>query len=328
MWPGQRDREMAMKIVGEDRLRELVREEEALRAVEIAFLALAQGRVVQPPPMGMDLDEVRGEVHVKGAYLRGEPVFAVKVASGFYGNPRRGLPTGSGLVLVFDAETGFPLALLQDNGYLTELRTGGAGALAVRLLTPERPLSVGVIGAGSQARFQLRAMAAVRALRDVRVWSPIPEEVERYRLEMGPVLGAPVYGAGTAREAVEGADLVVTVTPSRSPLVEAHWLADGATVVAVGADGPEKQELAVEVLARAGKVVVDSREQCLRLGETHHAVKAGALAPRDIHAELGEILQGSRPGREGDEVVVCDLTGVGAQDAALAGVVWELVVGE
>jgi ornithine cyclodeaminase/alanine dehydrogenase-like protein (mu-crystallin family) len=316
-----------VKIVREDRLRELVGEEDALRAVEIAFLALAQGRVVQPPPMGLDLVDVRGEVHVKGAYLRGEPVFAVKVASGFYRNPRRGLPTGSGLVLVFDADTGFPLALLQDNGYLTELRTGGAGALAVRLLTPERPLSVGVIGAGSQARYQLRAMAGVRAITDVRVWSPLPEEVERYRLEMGPILGAPVYQAGTPREAVEGADLVVTVTPSRSPLVEAHWLAAGVTVVAVGADGPEKQELAVEVLAQAAKVVVDSREQCLRLGETHHALKAGVLTPEGIHGELGEILQGSRPGREGHEMVVCDLTGVGAQDAALAGVVWEMVAG-
>jgi len=98
--------------------------------------------------------------------------------------------------------------------------------------------------------------------------------------------------------------------------------------VAVGADGPEKQELAVEVLARAGKVVVDSREQCLRLGETHHAVDAGVLAPGDIHGELGEVLQGSRPGREGDELVVCDLTGVGAQDAALAGVVWKMVAKE
>jgi ornithine cyclodeaminase/alanine dehydrogenase-like protein (mu-crystallin family) len=317
-----------MRVVGEDRLRELVGEDEALRAVETAFLALAQGRVVQPPPMGMDLDEEKGEVHVKGAYLRGEPVFGVKVASGFYGNRERGLPTGSGLVLVFDAGTGFPLALLQDNGYLTELRTGGAGALAVRLLTPDRPLAVALVGAGSQARYQLRAMARVRALARVRVWSPLPEEVEQYCREMGPVLGVPVSGARTVREAVGGADLVVTVTPSRGPLVEAEWLEGHATVVAVGSDGPEKQELAVEVLGRAGKVVVDSRDQCLRLGETHHAVKAGAISPAGIHAELGEILQGVRLGREGSELIVCDLTGVGAQDAAMAGVVWEMLAAD
>jgi len=312
-----------MRIISESRLRAMVGEKEALRAVETAFRALAQGQAVQPSPMGMDLTEQTGEVHVKGAYLRGEPVFAIKVASGFYGNVERGLPTGSGVVLVFDARTGFPLALLEDNGYLTELRTGGAGALAVRLLAPDRPLAVGVIGAGSQARYQLRAMARVRSLTRVRVWSPLPGEVELYQADMAPVLGLPVSGAATAQEAVEGADLVVTVTPSRSPIVRADWLEDGATVVAVGADGPDKQELDVDVLRRAHKVVVDSRDQCLRLGETHHAVRAGALRPSDIHAELGEILQGQRSGREAGELIVCDLTGVGAQDAAMAGVVWE-----
>ena len=148
-----------MIVVSEEQVRELAREDEALVAVETAFRALAEKRVVQPPPLGMDLEGVRGEVHVKGAYLEGEPVFAIKVASGFYRNPERGLPTGSGLVLVFDSTTGYPLALLQDNGYLTELRTGAAGALATKLLAPERPLAVAVLGAGSQARYQIRALS-------------------------------------------------------------------------------------------------------------------------------------------------------------------------
>lgn len=317
-----------MKVVEEGQLRELVGEEEALVAVELAFAALAQGRVIQPPPLGMDLREVLGEVHVKGAYLEGAPIFAMKVASGFYRNPDRGLPTGSGLVLVFDAETGFPLALLEDNGYLTELRTGGAGALAARLLAPEGPLEVAVIGAGSQARYQLRAMSRVRAFRNVRVWSPVPAETESYAREMSLALHVPVKGSESARAAVRAADLVVTVTPSREPLLEEGWLDPGVTVVAVGSDGPEKQELSVGILGGAGKVVVDSREQCLRLGETHHAVDAGVLTPEGIHAELGEILLGGRVGREGSETIVVDLTGVGAQDAAMAGVVWERVKGE
>ena len=317
-----------MKVVDEAWLRESVAETEALQAVELAFASLAQGRVIQPPPLGMDLKGVRGEVHVKGAYLEGESIFAFKVASGFYGNPDLGLPTGSGLVIVFDAETGFPLALLQDNGYLTEIRTGGAGALAAKLLAPEGPLRVAVIGAGSQARYQLRAMSRVRPFEGVRVWSPVPAEMEAYSREMSPILGVSVEDSASAREAVEGADLVVTVTPSRKPLLEEDWLAEGVTVVAVGSDGPEKQELSVEILGRAGKVVVDSREQCLRLGETHHAVVAGAMAPEGIHAELGEILLGRRSGREGKETIVVDLTGVGAQDAALAGVVWGMLAGK
>jgi ornithine cyclodeaminase/alanine dehydrogenase-like protein (mu-crystallin family) len=316
-----------MRIVTEEQLRALVGEREALAAVETAFRALAEGRVVQPPPLGMDLERVRGEVHVKGAYIEGEEVFAMKVASGFYRNQEKGLPTGSGLVLVFDATTGIPKALLQDNGFLTELRTGGAGALAVSLLAPQRPLTVGVIGAGSQARFQIRAIARTRELEALRVWSPVPQEVSAYEGELASLLGIPVTGCSTARDAVDGADLVVTVTPSREPLIEAEWLQGHATVVAVGSDGPEKQELSPEVLARAGKVVVDSRTQCLSLGETHHAVAAGLLSADDIHADLGEVVLGDRPGREADELIVCDLTGVGAQDAAMAAVAWKLLEG-
>ncbi len=319
----RRGEDEPMKVIGEREIRGAVGEAQALEVVERAFAALARGQVIQPPPLGMELAEARGEVHVKGAYLKGEPVFAIKVASGFYENPGKGLPTGSGLVLVFDAETGFPLALLRDNGYLTELRTAGAGALAVRLLAPEGPLKVAVVGAGSQARFQLRAMARVRELRELRVWSPVPEEFAAYREEMEPGLGVPVLRADSVEEAVAGAELVVTVTPSREALVHAQWLRPDATVVAVGADGPEKQELAVEVLGRAQKVVVDSRDQCLRLGETHHAVQAGVLSPERIHGELGEVLLERIPGREGGEMIVCDLTGVGAQDAAMAGAVWE-----
>jgi ornithine cyclodeaminase/alanine dehydrogenase-like protein (mu-crystallin family) len=316
-----------MKVFGESQLREMVGEAEALTAVETAFRALAEGRVVQPPPMGLDLEEVRGEVHVKGAYLKGESVFAVKFASGFYNNPERGLPVGAGLVLVFDATTGFPLALLQDNAYLTEIRTGAAGALATRLLAPDQPLSVAVVGAGAQARYQLRAINQVREIRDLRAWSPLPEEVATYVEEMGATLGVPVSGASNPKELVEGADLVVTVTPSREPILELDWLAKGATVVAVGSDGPGKQELAAEILGAPAKVVVDSKAQCVRLGETQHAISGGILAPEDIHAELGEVLLGTRPGREGDELIVCDLTGVGAQDAAMAGVVWKLLGG-
>jgi ornithine cyclodeaminase len=314
-----------MIVVEEERLREMVGEKDALEAVEVAFAALAEGRVVQPPPMGMEVTEALGEVHVKGAYLWGEPTFAVKVASGFYRNAERGLPTGSGLVLVFDATTGFPLALLGDNGYLTELRTGAAGALAARLLAPDHSLKVGVIGAGSQARYQLRAISRVRALGGVRVWSPIQEEIRAYEDEMAPLLGVSVKGAASPREAVEDADLVVTVTPSRAPLLEGGWLKEGVTVLAVGADGPDKQELSAGIMERAGKVVVDSRDQCLRLGETHHAVEAGVLAADEIHAELGEVLLGRRVGREGMETIVVDLTGVGAQDAAMAGAVWKIL---
>lgn len=312
-----------MRVIHEDKLRAVATEPLALEAAARAFAALAGGRVRQPPPWSLELPDVRGEVHAKGAALEGAPVFALKVATGFYDNPERGLPTGSGLVLVFDSATGFPLALFEDGGYLTELRTGAAGALAVRLLAPERVERMAVIGTGVQARFQLRAISRVRDPGEVWAWSPEPDHVRAYCDEMEAELGLELRAAGSAEEAVREAGLVVTVTPARSPVVRADWLRADATVVAVGSDGPDKQELEAEALARADKVVTDLRDQCARLGELHHAVEGGLMEVADVHADLGQIVLGEKPGREGAELIVCDLTGVGAQDAALAEAVWE-----
>lgn len=317
-----------MRVIDEATLRSAVDEADGLVAAETAFRALARGRAIQPEPLGMEIPSVEGEVHLKGAYLEGEPIFAFKAATGFYRNPERGLPTGSGLVLVFDARTGFPLALLEDDAYLTDLRTGAAGALAARHLAVEDPDVVALVGAGTQARFQARALAGVRSWRETRVWAPDAEGRDRYRRRMQPELESEIRAAESVEEAVRGAALVVTVTPSREPLIRAGWLRADATVIAVGSDGPGKQELEPAVLERADKVVVDSVEQCSRLGELQHAVAAGVMGPEDVHAELGEIVVGDASGREADEMVVCDLTGVGAQDAAIAGVAWERVRGQ
>lgn len=316
-------RRSAMRIVEEEKLRDLIKEPEALESAERAFRALAEGSVEQPPPMALDVAPVRGEVHVKGAYLKGSKIFAIKVASGFYGNSDKNLPTGSGLVLVFDAETGFPLALLRDNAYLTDLRTAAAGALAARLLAPKSVGRVAMLGSGVQARYQLRAIARVCEFERVDVWSPHRDRVEAYCQEMQGELGKSVSSADTPEQALQGAQLVVTCTPSREPLVETSWLEPDATVIAVGSDGPDKQELAAEAVAKADKVVADRFSQCVRLGEIHHAVEAGLFKEEALHAELGEVLIGRKAGREGKELIVCDLTGVGAQDAAIAEVAWE-----
>jgi ornithine cyclodeaminase len=277
--------------------------------------------------MGFEIAAARGEVHVKGAHIQDAPVFALKVATGFYHNAARGLPSGAGLSLVFDAGTGFPVALLQDNGYLTDLRTAAAGALAARHLSPEPLGTVAVLGSGVQARLQLRCLALVRHWRQVRAWSPTRAHLEAYCREMADELNVPFSASASAEEAVRDADLVITVTPSRRPLIQAAWLAPHATVIAVGADGPEKQELAAECLARAEKVVADRLSQCLELGEIHHAVRLGLLDPVRVYGELGEVVTGTKPGREGSELIVCDLTGVGAQDAAIAEAAWNALAG-
>jgi ornithine cyclodeaminase/alanine dehydrogenase-like protein (mu-crystallin family) len=316
-----------MQVVPESIIREQVKEPEALSAVERAFRALAEGRVVQPPPIGLDFRDADGEVHVKGAYVLGSPIFAFKVACGFYRNHEKGLPTGSGLVLVFDAQTGMPLAVLHDNGYLTDLRTAGAGALAARLLAPPHVRKLAIIGSGIQGRYQLRAIRRVREWHEVAAWSPTASRLQSYAREMQAEFGTPVRAASSPREAVTGADLIVTATPSRSAVLQSEWVPSHATVIAVGSDGPEKQELDPALLARAEKVIADRLSQCVAIGELHHAVEKGLMRSDDVYAELGDVVIGRRPGREGNELIVCDLTGVGVQDAAIAELGWEKVQG-
>jgi ornithine cyclodeaminase len=313
---------MRILVLGESEVRGIAGPEEALRAVRAGFEALARGRAVLPGVMHLDLPQARGEVHVKGAHLLGSPFFSIKEAGGFWSNPERGLPVGSGLVLVFDAASGFLRAVLLDNGYLTELRTGAAGALAALLLARSELRVAGILGAGSQARYQLEALCVSRRPARARVWSRRPEAAQAYAREMTARLGVPVEAVVSAREAVEGCDLVATTTTAREPVVRAEWVRPGLHLTAVGADSPEKQELEAEVLARADLVVADRLDQCLRLGEIHHAVAAGRLRPEDVHAELGEVAAGLKAGRTSDDqITVADLTGVGVQDAALADLV-------
>lgn len=311
-----------MKVIDEDMIRGAVAAPDALASAERAFRALAEDAVELPDPVGLRIPDVDGEVHVKSAYLTGASIYAVKIASGFYRNPERGLPTGYGLIVVFDAGTGLPLAVLNDGGYLTELRTAAAGALAADLLAPHIVEVVGVLGTGMQARYQVRALAGVRDWERTVAWSPNPEHVHAYSGEMQKELGIAFKAAAGPQEAVADADLVITVTPSRTPLIEAAWLRPDATVIAVGSDGPDKRELPTEALVRADKIVVDRLTQCIALGELHHAITEGALDSSSVYGELGDVVVGRLPGREGEELIICDLTGVGAQDAAIAEVAW------
>jgi ornithine cyclodeaminase len=299
-----------------------------IEACEGAFLAYSEGRAATPAVIHVGVPERQGEVHVKAGYLHGGRHFALKVAGGFPTNAALGLPTSDGMVVVFDAETGAPAAILIDHGFLTDLRTGAAGGVAARHLAPASVRTVAVIGTGVQVRYQLEALALVRpGFTTVRVWGRNPEHAGRCVAELrarpGLPAGCTYLVAPSAREAVLGADVVVTCTASREPLVRAEWLEPGAHVTALGSDEPGKQELAPEVLARADVLAVDSRAQCARLGELHHALVTGLVDEAKV-AELGEIVAGKRPGRgSASQLTVCDLTGVGVQDVAAASLVVE-----
>ncbi len=309
-----------VRILREDELRTLVDlDGEGLDAVREALRGLSDGRAVQPPVMRIDVPEHHGEVDVKGAYIRGLDSFAVKLSSGFFDNPRRGLPTASGLMVLIDAETGVPRAILLDNGYLTDVRTALAGAVAADALARAALDTVAVLGAGAQARWQLRALALVRWPRRALVWARRRAEADRLAEEMTGRLGLPVEAVDEAEQAVAESDLVVTTTPATAPIVRAAWLHPGLHITAMGSDAEHKQELEPAVLRRADVLVSDRRSQGLAIGELRSAREAGVDVGEERVAELGEVLAGTRPGRTSDgQVTVCDLTGTGVQDTAIA----------
>lgn len=311
---------MSIVILTEAELRQCVSlDREAVDRVADAFAALARGEAVMPPILSLDIAERNGEVDIKTAYIRGFDSFAIKISSGFFDNPKRGLPSLSGMMVLLAAETGRVQAVLLDNGYLTDVRTAAAGAVAADRLARKTIATAGVLGSGLQARLQIQALRLVREFRHLRVWARDAAKARDYAERMGAELGIRVSVEDSAEAVVRGSDIVVSTTPSRSPLIRADWLHPGLHVTAMGSDAPEKNELEPAVLLRADRFVCDRRAQSLRLGELHHAVAAGVL-PSDVAVdELGEIVAGAKPGRENDrQVTVCDLTGTGVQDTAIA----------
>jgi len=318
-----------LPIFGADEVRAALSMPALVDACAAAFAAYSSGHAALPAVIHLDLkDRDDAEVHVKAGYLASGSYWALKVASGFPGNVRLGIPTSDGLVLVFDATTGAPAALMLDHGFLTDARTGAAGGVAARYLARERVRVVAVIGTGAQARFQLDGLAVARPrFEEVRIWGRDRAHVDACVLDLqarpGLPAGCQFTCTDTVEQAVRGADVIITCTASRAALVRSEWIADGCHITAVGSDGVGKQELDPALLARAHRLVVDSREQCARLGELQHALAAGLV--RKEHAmELGEIVAGRLPGRMDDgELTVCDLTGVGVQDVAAATLVME-----
>lgn len=312
---------MQVKVLKESEIRELVDPAAALREVRKAFVQLSKGEATLPDVLHLDIPSHRGEAHVKGAYLHGSGLWSIKAATGFYGNPDRGLPVAGGLSLVFSAETGFLSTVLFDNGYLTELRTGSAGALAADLLANPEVAQVAVIGSGGQARYQLEALLTVRRPERVLVYGRNADSAAEYASEMSATHHLDVAVAGSVQEAVADADLIVTTTPARDPILKADWVRPGTHITAMGSDLPEKRELDLDLIASADLVVADHLPQCKTQGEIHHALRAGVLDGSKV-AELGAIADGKTLGRRAaSDVTIADLTGLGIQDAAVANLV-------
>ncbi|CAM2171265.1 putative dehydrogenase RB0419 [Paraburkholderia sacchari] len=309
----------SITLLGEAELRQLVPLDlAAVDQVEAAFLSLATEAVAMPPILRLDLPDHNGEIDVKTAWLPRFDSLAIKVSPGFFDNPSLGLPSLNGLMLVLSAKTGLTEAVLLDNGYLTAVRTAAAGAVAARWLAKPHTPHVAVLGAGEQARLQLQALSLVRRIERVHVWARNPESAQRFVQQMSETLGVRCEVARDVRHALAEADIAITTTPSRTPLIEAADLHPGLHITAMGSDAEHKNEIAPAALA-AARYVCDRAQQTRVLGELHHALKAGAMHADSAITELGQVIAGQTAGRIDEaDVTICDLTGTGAQDTAIA----------
>lgn len=309
-----------ISILTERDLRGLIRlDQDAVACVSDALAALAGGKVVMPPILRLDVPEHNGEVDVKTAYVPGLDSFAIKVSPGFFDNPKLGLPSVNGLMVVFSAVTGLVEAVLLDNGYLTDVRTAAAGAVAARNLARADAASAAIFGAGVQARLQLEALTLVRPIERAVIWARDPAKAQATAAELDASLQVRVSGEADPQAAVAAADIIVTTTPATAPILQAGWLKPGQHVTAMGSDAEHKNELDPAIIPLADLYVADSLDQVRRLGELHHAIAAGLVAADAAFATLGQVIAGSAAGRASDTAItVCDLTGTGVQDTAIA----------
>lgn len=306
-------------VLSETQLRQRIDLDAAvIDIVEDAFRGLAGGHVVMPPVLSMHLPDVNGEVDIKTAYVPGLAGFAVKISPGFFDNPARGLPSTSGMMAVLDAQTGRVRAVLLDNGYLTDIRTAAAGGVAARHLARADASRAAIFGAGLQARLQLRALRLVRPITDAVIWA---RDLSRARALAAELDGPDLRVRATAdpAEAAGLADIVVTTTPATQPIFRAEWLRPGMHVTAMGSDQPGKTELDPLCLKRADLYVADRASQTRLMGELRAALAAQTFDADAPVPELGQVIAKTHPGRTSpDQITICDLTGTGAQDTAIA----------
>ena len=301
----------------------LISMREAIEAVEGAFRAKGLGKAQMPPKSYIYFNRYEGDFRVMPAYLEEQGAAGVKIVNAHPLNPEKhGLPTVMATIVLLGPETGAPLAIM-DGTWITNIRTGAGGAVAAKYLAREDSRIVAMVGAGVQARTQLLALKEVLDIEEVRVNDLSAKKSERYAEEMSKQLGVNVKAIGDTKKAVDGADVVVTTTPSKKPILMNDWVSEGMHINAIGADAPGKQELDPQILERA-KVVVDDVEQAIHGGEVNVPLSRGTIARGDIYADLGEVVTRKKPGRTSrDEVTVFDSTGLAVQDIATDWVVYK-----
>jgi ornithine cyclodeaminase/alanine dehydrogenase-like protein (mu-crystallin family) len=308
-----------VRMVSADELRANVHIEDLLEPVSIAFqessAGLADnGLIVLFPAATPDL----GDVYVKTGTLRGHRVYIVKVSPWFAVNRERGHAQG-GFIGVFDSQTGHTLALLNDEHYLSDIRTAAAGALAARILAPTRVKTAAVLGAGTQAYWQPRALYRERPFETLLIWARSSEQAEMLAHRLKSALPeAKIRVSNDLEQTVRSADALITATSAREPLVRGEWLHEGQHITAVGADDATKCELDATALKRA-RVFIDALDTTAANGDVHRAIQLGAYSLGEVAGEIGEVLAGKKPGRvSSTDITIAKLVGIGVQDLVAA----------
>jgi len=311
-----------MKIIDLDQIKEALKTIDIIPAIEKGFIAYSNGNAVLPPVGELLFKNPPGDVHIKYGYILHDEYYVIKIASGFYDNPKLNLPSSNGLMLLFNQKTGTLLGILLDEGHLTNLRTAAAGAIAANYLAPSKISNIGIIGTGIQARLQLIFLKKVTNCRNTIVWGRNLEKLTAFQAEMEQE-GFFIQVTQEIEAVTSGCNLIVTTTPSTSPLLLATQIKKGTHITAVGADSPHKQELDSNNFEKADIIVADSIAQCIERGDIAHAIKGGVIT-QDKLVELGAIISGKSPRRISDEqITIADLTGLAIQDIAIAKAVFE-----
>lgn len=304
-----------IRIVNGDELRATLHFDDLIEPMASAFQESSAGRassglIVMFPAS----DPTMGDVYVKTGTLRGHPIYIVKISPWFAINRERGQAQG-GFIGVFDSQTGHTLALLNEEHYLSDIRTAAAGALAARTLAPAAVRDVTVLGAGVQAFWQVQALYHERPYKTLTIWARNAERAARLKEHLGPVLpDVRIQGSSDLEYAVRHADVLITTTATRTPLVRGEWLHEGQHITAVGADDATKCELDLACLKRA-RVFVDSCETTAGGGEVYAALQTGRYALADVCGEVGEVLAGQKPGRiSSRDITIAKYIGIGVQD--------------
>ena len=287
--------------------------------IEDAFKSLALGKTTMPPILRLDIEKYHGESDVKAAYIDGLDSYAIKVASGFFNNPNLGLPSSNGLMILLDSKTGVLKSVLLDKGYLTDVRTAIAGAIAAKHLSNPESSNVGIIGAGIQAKMQLEALLLVRNIKTAYIWSRDSKKTNKFVQNIKDKINIKIIACESPEQTVNLSEILITCTPSKSPIIKSEWLKQGLHITAMGSDAEMKNELDPKIIKDCDCYIPDSQSQTSILGELNHAIKAGLVSAEKKYNELGSVIINSNLGRRNiNDVTVADLTGTGVQDTAIA----------